>query len=113
MASTGFVSNLQRIGLACTMGLADELDQRLGQLEIPFDAAGFDPYGMSRKHLRQAGLVLGAAARRYFRVQAFGLDNVPDRGRAMLVANHSGGYALDAAMLMASVFWQKKSPRLA
>ena len=95
------------------MGLREELNQRISDLEIPFDQAGFDPYGMSREHLRKVGLACGVAARSYFRVEAFGVENVPDTGRAMLVANHSGGYGLDAAMLAASVFWEKTPPRLA
>jgi 1-acyl-sn-glycerol-3-phosphate acyltransferase len=35
---------------------------------------------------------------RYFRVEAHGLDRVPDEGGALIVANHSGTLPLDAIM---------------
>src|SRR5688500_14920537 len=51
--------------------------------------------------------------RRYFTVQVHGLENVPPRGRAMLVGNHQNGVALDAAMVIASMFFELEPPRLA
>jgi 1-acyl-sn-glycerol-3-phosphate acyltransferase len=40
---------------------------------------------------------------RWFRVQAFGLENIPARGRALLVANHAGTLPYDSAMVMHAV----------
>jgi 1-acyl-sn-glycerol-3-phosphate acyltransferase len=40
---------------------------------------------------------------RWFRVQATGLDNIPDRGRALLIANHAGSLPYDSAMVMHAV----------
>jgi len=40
---------------------------------------------------------------RWFRVQATGLDNIPDKGRALLVANHAGSLPYDSAMVMHAV----------
>jgi 1-acyl-sn-glycerol-3-phosphate acyltransferase len=40
---------------------------------------------------------------RWFRVEAFGLENVPARGRALLVANHAGTLPYDSAMVMHAV----------
>jgi 1-acyl-sn-glycerol-3-phosphate acyltransferase len=37
---------------------------------------------------------------RYFRVRLLGLENVPDTGAALLVANHSGGIPYDGTLLM-------------
>ena len=42
-----------------------------------------------------------------------GIGHVPARGRAMLVGNHSGGIAIDAAMVIASSFLEMEPPRLA
>ena len=41
-----------------------------------------------------------------------GLEHVPARGRAMLVGNHSGGVALDGAMVLASLLLEMEPPRL-
>lgn len=40
---------------------------------------------------------------RWFRVHATGLENIPGRGRALLVANHAGTLPYDSAMVMHAV----------
>jgi 1-acyl-sn-glycerol-3-phosphate acyltransferase len=40
---------------------------------------------------------------RWFRVEATGLEHVPPRGRALLVANHAGSLPYDSAMVMHAV----------
>jgi 1-acyl-sn-glycerol-3-phosphate acyltransferase len=37
---------------------------------------------------------------KYFRVEIQGLENIPDNGRALIVANHSGTLPYDGAMIM-------------
>jgi 1-acyl-sn-glycerol-3-phosphate acyltransferase len=37
---------------------------------------------------------------RYFRVRLLGVENIPDTGPALLVANHSGGIPYDGTLLM-------------
>lgn len=83
------------------------------RLELPFNSLGVDPYGVSKKHLTIFFGLLGFLYRRYFRVKAVGLEHVPPRGRAMLVGNHSGGYAIDGAMVLTSMLLEKDPPRLA
>lgn len=96
-----------------TQALSEEIDRRLERLELPFNEAGFDPYGVSRRHLRASMQVLGFLYRYYFRVACHGIQNVPPRGRVMLVGNHSGGYAIDAGMVIAACFFELEPPRLA
>jgi 1-acyl-sn-glycerol-3-phosphate acyltransferase len=93
--------------------IADEVDLRVGRLELPFNRYGFDPYGVSTRHLALAMKMLAWLYRYYFRVRAFGAAHVPQRGRAMLVGNHSGGVAVDGAMVIASMFLDMDPPRLA
>lgn len=83
------------------------------RLELPFNALGLDPYGISKRHLHQAFTVLALAYRYYFSAATRGAENVPARGRAMLVGNHSGGIAIDAALVIASCFLELDPPRLA
>jgi 1-acyl-sn-glycerol-3-phosphate acyltransferase len=91
----------------------EEVRKRVGRLEIPFDACGVDPYGISQGYLTAFYTMVGFLYRRYFRVRAYGLANVPARGRAMLVGNHSGGVAVDGLMVIASMFFEMDPPRLA
>lgn len=85
---------------------------RVDRVEIPFNAQGVDPYGISKKYVARSMTMLTFLYKRYFRVSVFGVDNVPARGRAMLVGNHSGGVAVDGAMVNASMFWEMEPPRL-
>jgi 1-acyl-sn-glycerol-3-phosphate acyltransferase len=84
-----------------------EVRDRIRRLEIPFNADGVDPYGTRRQTLARFYRVLGWFYRRYFSV------HVPSTGRAMLVGNHSGGVALDGAMVVAACFFDLEPPRLA
>lgn len=94
-------------------GLGDSVDDRIHRLEIPWNRYGVDPYGASRKHLRWMFGTFGVLYRHYFSVKVFNIEQVPAHGRAMLVGNHSGGIAIDAAMVMAACFFEKDPPRLA
>lgn len=58
-----------------------------------------DPFGRDPALERRAMRLLEVVYRRYFRVKARGLENVPDSGPVLLVANHSGPLPWDSAML--------------
>ena len=88
---------------------ADAIDR----LEIPFNALGVDPYGISKAHLRFALSVFELFYRHYFSVRTRGIHHIPARGPAMLVGNHSGGIAIDAAMVVVSCLLEMDPPRLA
>ena len=90
-----------------------EVRDRVRRLELPFDEDGYDRYGASHAHLDVFLTALSWLYRRYFRVRAFGVENVPARGRAMIVCNHSGGVAIDGAMIIAGCFLEMQPPRLA
>src|SRR5260370_39919259 len=50
--------------------------------------------------------------RNYWRVESTGVDHVPASGRAMIVANHSGGsYAWDAVMMSTALHLEHRRPR--
>jgi 1-acyl-sn-glycerol-3-phosphate acyltransferase len=92
--------------------VSPEVRERIEQLDLPFNRWGLDPYGVSKRHLGVFMSALGAIYHHYFRVKAYGIENVPDRA-AMLVSNHSGGLPCDAGMILASLFFDHEPPRLA
>jgi 1-acyl-sn-glycerol-3-phosphate acyltransferase len=104
----GLISSLFGSG-----SIAMEARERVDRLELPFSRFGVDNYGISKKHLALWFTVLGALYKDYFRVKAHGTEHVPRRGRAMLIGNHSGGIAVDGAMVIASMFFELDPPRLA
>ena len=89
------------------------IQDRVDRLELKFNSLGIDSFGVSKSHLATSAWLLAQLYERYFRVQSFGVEHVPDHGRAMLVGNHSGGVAIDGAMVLASMFLEKEPPRLA
>jgi len=91
----------------------ESIADRVERLEIPFGRLGVDAFGISKKHLRVAFRGLHFLYRHYFSMEVLGLEHVPARGRAMLVGNHSGGVAIDGAMVLASMFFAMDPPRLA
>lgn len=95
------------------VALDAEVKTRLDRLEIPFNEFGVDPYGASKEHLGPFLHTMKFFFRRYFSVESHGIENVPAHGRAMLVGNHSGGIAIDGAMVFASQFFEMNPPRLA
>lgn len=76
-----------------------------GDFEV--DKFGFDA------DLNSAVLMPAALAlyRSWFRVQARGLQHIPDAGPALVVANHSGVLPIDAIMLQAGVFAEHPASR--
>jgi 1-acyl-sn-glycerol-3-phosphate acyltransferase len=90
-----------------------EVVARVERLELPFNRHGLDPYGVSKKDLVRWMSILAWFYRNYFHVRVDGVENVPPRGRAILVGNHSGGVALDGAMVLASMLLEMDPPRLA
>lgn len=91
----------------------DDVWERVKRLEIPFNACGVDPYGISMEHVARGLTMLRFFYRHYFSVDVQGVHNIPAHGRAMLIGNHSGGIAIDGAMVIASTFFEMEPPRLA
>jgi 1-acyl-sn-glycerol-3-phosphate acyltransferase len=93
--------------------LVSEVRERIERLELGWNRHGLDPYGISKEALFRHFVLLGALYRNYFRVTHGGLEHLPTHGRVMLVGNHSGGVALDAAMVACVAFFELDPPRLA
>ncbi|MFZ1866814.1 MAG: lysophospholipid acyltransferase family protein [Polyangiales bacterium] len=89
-----------------------EIAARIEALDLDFNKFGVDPYGIDKNDLAQLVSMFAWFYRYYFKVDVYGLDNVPSRGRAVLVGNHSGGVAIDGAMVMGSMLLDAEPPRL-
>ncbi len=67
--------------------------------EYAVDEFGFDPELTDQLLLA----TLRPLARKWFRIEVRGLENIPDDGGALVVSNHSGTLPMDALMTMVSV----------
>jgi 1-acyl-sn-glycerol-3-phosphate acyltransferase len=92
--------------------IADDVRARVDRLELPFNELGLDPYGIRKEDLAWSYTTLRFFYEKYFRVTVEGAHHIPPRGRAMLVGNHSGGWAVDGMMVAASCFFELEPPRL-
>lgn len=73
--------------------------------EAPFHDAGhgYDVFGLHPPTLAAAVSAAAPLYDRYFRVDSQGIEQVPETGPAILVANHGGVLPVDAAMLCLDV----------
>ena len=71
---------------------------------------GYDPFGFHPEFLKWVVPIAALVYRRYFRVESFGLENIPD-GPVLLIANHSGQVPVDAMMIVTGVLIDRDEPR--
>jgi 1-acyl-sn-glycerol-3-phosphate acyltransferase len=89
-----------------------EVAARVEALDLQFNKFGVDPFGIDKDELTRSVSAFAWIYRFYFKVDVYGLENVPSRGRAVLIGNHSGGVAIDAMMVMGSMLLDASPPRL-
>jgi 1-acyl-sn-glycerol-3-phosphate acyltransferase len=92
--------------------LQRECEERLRKVPNAINEFGYDGYGMSPEWLRRAVLPGLLLYRRYFRVETFDIERLP-QGRMLLIANHAGQLPFDGAMLAAALLLDADPPRIA
>jgi len=97
------------VALEAYARLARELDgtsplELLSSIVGPGRIADVDEFGYDAEYEQRVAPLFRALYRTWWRVDVDGLENVPEAGRVMLVANHAGGlFAYDGAMLKIAV----------
>ena len=94
------------------LAIDPEVAARIEALDLEFNKFGIDPYGIDKNDLTRFVSAFAWIYRYYFKVDVYGIDHVPSQGRAVLVGNHSGGVAIDGAMVMGSMLLDAEPPRL-
>jgi len=77
--------------------------KKLGKVGMRFRAEEVDPFGFDPVYWEKVEPVFEFLFDKYFRVELFGLENVPEKNRVLLVANHSGTLPYDGAMLKVAI----------
>jgi len=90
----------------------DDLAGRTQALVVHGNEFGYDPFGLSKDSLKTVTRIASWLYRNYFRATAYGIENIPATGRAILVANHSGQLPFDGMVIGAATFLEPPEPRL-
>lgn len=91
--------------------LGDEVREKIARAPMELNSYGYDPWGFHTEVARR-GMIGSALIYRYwFRVETDGIENVP-AGRVLLIGNHAGQIALDAAMIGTACLLEADPPRI-
>jgi 1-acyl-sn-glycerol-3-phosphate acyltransferase len=82
---------------------ADFYLQKWGRMGLRNRSQEVDDFGHDPVYERKVLPFFEFLYEKYFRVEVHGLENVPNEGRCLLVANHSGTIPLDGIMLRLAV----------
>lgn len=93
-----------------TSKLGEEFNARLARVPLNLTPTGVDPFGLDPQWTKYALAAVAFLHRHYFRTEVFGAEHIP-KGRALLVANHSGQIPIDGALIGASLFMDVEPPR--
>ena len=92
--------------------ISREIDERIARLPTRLNAYGYDPFGFDPEYARPLLATLALVYRYWLRVEASGVENIPE-GRVLLIANHAGNtFAWDGAMLGMALFLDGDPPRM-
>lgn len=73
---------------------------------------GYDAWGTHEKGIAYSMPAAKFLYEKYFRVEAFGLENVPKDGRVLIIANHSGQLPLDGVLIGYALYTNPNGSRL-
>jgi len=90
---------------------SEEVAARLRRIPTQLNEYGNDPWGFDVDVMRRALVFTTLLYRKWFRVETHGIENVPD-GRVLVIGNHAGQIALDAAMIGTATVLEREPPRI-
>jgi 1-acyl-sn-glycerol-3-phosphate acyltransferase len=91
--------------------LEEEIDERLGRIPTHLNAYGYDAFGLNPATAKRAYLWTALLYRYWFRAETHGIDQLP-LGRMLLISNHAGQVAIDAAMIGTAMILEAEPPRI-
>ena len=92
--------------------VSKELNQQLDKINKPVGSLGYDPWGFNTDTNRIVMALFSGVYHKYFRVEAKGIESIPDTGPVLIIANHSGQLPIDGTLIAYALANRKKAPRL-
>jgi 1-acyl-sn-glycerol-3-phosphate acyltransferase len=91
--------------------LQEQIDDRIRRIPTRLNAYGYDAWGFHPDTAKRAMLFTTLFYRYWFRAETHGIERIPS-GRALLISNHAGQIALDAAMIACACLLEAEPPRV-
>jgi 1-acyl-sn-glycerol-3-phosphate acyltransferase len=88
-----------------------EVEKKIDGIPNRLSESGYDAWGFSPEYAKWSLSVFKILYEKWFRVETFGIENIPKKGRLLLVGNHSGQLPLDGVMVGAALALEAKPPR--
>jgi 1-acyl-sn-glycerol-3-phosphate acyltransferase len=108
----GFLAQLAgAVDPSVIRSLNKEVEERIARVPLKLNSFGYDPWGLHPDTARRALVASALAYRYYFRVQTHGVEHLP-AGRVLIIGNHAGQVAIDAAMIGTAAFLEAEPPRI-
>jgi len=89
----------------------DEIRAGLARVPTHLNEYGYDEFGFNPETSERLMLLPALLYRHWFRVETTRIGNVP-AGRVLLIGNHAGQIALDAAMIAVAMVLEAEPPRI-
>jgi len=90
-----------------------EIEATVAKIPKPVGSFGFDAWGYNEDQFKIGLGVMKWLYDHYFKVQAFGLENIPKSGRVLIVPNHSGQLPMDGVLIGVAAATNPHGPRAA
>lgn len=93
-------------------GIPAETWRRIQAMDAGQNEYGFDPFGFDPEFLKYIGAPAHWLYTKYFRAETHDIHNIPEKGRVMLIANHSGQVAIDGFVMGSAALFDRNPPRM-
>ncbi|MBZ2167880.1 lysophospholipid acyltransferase family protein [Marinobacter sp. F4216] len=88
------------------------LEEHVNRIQKPIGSLGYDPWGYNNEAIKYGFGLLKPIYERYFRVQAYGVEQIPSEGPVLIIANHSGQLPIDGLLIGYALASRKENPRI-
>jgi 1-acyl-sn-glycerol-3-phosphate acyltransferase len=104
---------VKRRGFLQKLMQTEEMEQYINLFPSNVSASGYDPWGFNLEGVRNTIGIAKFLYEKFFRVESFGLENIPKEGRCLVIANHSGQLPLDGLLIGYALLTNPHGPRAA
>lgn len=93
--------------------ITPQIEEQVARIPKPVGSFGYDAWGYNEDTMKLGLAVTKWLYDSYFRVQAFGLENIPSHGRVLIIPNHSGQLPMDGVLIGVAAALNPHGPRAA